>query len=132
MSGMPNIIQEVLMMPVNQNPPDNQTGGAPNTKPLVSDNRVPNINQEVLMMPVNKTQPDNQTGGMPNTKPLVSVIVCGMNSKREEDDRVLVDSGANEVVRPYNSSWWNEIMVFRNKGRLVTVKLAGTRKLTQR
>ena len=36
-----------------------------------------------------------------------------------------MDSGANEVVRPYSSSWWNEIIILRNKGKPVTVKLAG-------
>jgi len=33
------------------------------------------------------------------------------------DGRVLVDSGANEVVRPYNASWWNEVMVEKQKER---------------
>eukprot|EP00975_Prorocentrum_lima_P016147 3428358-Prorocentrum_lima.AAC.1 len=26
-------------------------------------------------------------------------------------DRVLVDTGAKEVIRPHNPDWWNEIIV---------------------
>jgi len=68
---------------------------------------------------------DKKAGGGSGTKPMVSVIVCGLQGQRESEDRVLVDSGANEVVRPFSSSWWNEIIVLRNKGKPVTVKLAG-------
>ena len=38
---------------------------------------------------------------------------------------VLIDSGANEVVRPYNSTWWSEICVYNSKGRMVSVTLVG-------
>ena len=46
----------------------------------------------------------------------------GKNEIKPND--VLVDSGANEVARPYNSSWFREI---ENgfKGEMVTVNLAG-------
>ena len=37
---------------------------------------------------------------------------------------VLIDSGANEVVRPFNQGWWHEI-INRRKGRMVNVGLAG-------
>ena len=85
-------------------------GGVPDTKPMVS---------------VMEYLPEKNPGGVPSTKPLVSVIVCGLQNKKENEDRVLVDSGANEAVRPHSSSWWNEIIILRNKGKPVTVKLAG-------
>eukprot|EP00975_Prorocentrum_lima_P068287 12919836-Prorocentrum_lima.AAC.1 len=39
--------------------------------------------------------------------------------------RVLVDTGALEVIRPHNPDWWNEIMVKRDAGQPVTLNLAG-------
>eukprot|EP00975_Prorocentrum_lima_P043001 9027314-Prorocentrum_lima.AAC.1 len=38
--------------------------------------------------------------------------------------RVLVDTGANEIIRPHNPDWWNEI-IKREKGQPATLKLAG-------
>ena len=71
-------------------------------------------------------KPEQKPGGTTDAKPTVSVIVCGLQSQnRDGETRVLMDSGANEVVRPYNPFWWKEIIVFKNKGKPVTVKLAG-------
>eukprot|EP00975_Prorocentrum_lima_P041650 8749421-Prorocentrum_lima.AAC.1 len=39
--------------------------------------------------------------------------------------RVLVDTGAHEVIRPYKHDWWNDVMVKREKGRPVTLELSG-------
>ena len=38
---------------------------------------------------------------------------------------VLIDSGANEVVRPYNSTWRSEICVYKSKGIMVSMTIAG-------
>ena len=45
--------------------------------------------------------------------------------------KVLVDTGANEVVRPHNSQWWHEIMQERSKGKPVSMKLAGGKVITR-
>eukprot|EP00975_Prorocentrum_lima_P051247 10735638-Prorocentrum_lima.AAC.1 len=45
--------------------------------------------------------------------------------------RVLVDTGANEIIRPHNADRWNEIMVKREEGQPVTLKLAGGGAMTQ-
>eukprot|EP00975_Prorocentrum_lima_P022294 4686792-Prorocentrum_lima.AAC.1 len=37
---------------------------------------------------------------------------------------VLVDTGANEIIRPRNPDWWNEI-IKGETGQPVTLKLAG-------
>ena len=39
--------------------------------------------------------------------------------------RVLVDTGANEVIRPYHHQWWMDIINGRSKGSKVVMKLAG-------
>eukprot|EP00975_Prorocentrum_lima_P040943 8600015-Prorocentrum_lima.AAC.1 len=38
--------------------------------------------------------------------------------------RVLVDTGANEIIRPHNPDWWSEI-IKGEKGQPVKLKLAG-------
>eukprot|EP00975_Prorocentrum_lima_P065891 12906132-Prorocentrum_lima.AAC.1 len=38
--------------------------------------------------------------------------------------RVLVDTGANEIIRPHNPGWWNEL-IKGEKGQPVILKLAG-------
>eukprot|EP00975_Prorocentrum_lima_P054401 11410122-Prorocentrum_lima.AAC.1 len=38
---------------------------------------------------------------------------------------VLVGTDANHVVRPRSADWWNAIVVEREIGRPVTLKLAG-------
>ena len=53
-----------------------------------------------------------------------------MNAQRVRPDipyyrRVLVDTGANEIIRPHNAEWWNEIIVRKEKGRPVKLRLAG-------
>ena len=68
-------------------------------------------------------------GGATDAKPTVSVILCGMQSqKRGDDTRVLMDSAANEVVRPYNSFWWKEIIVFKIREKLLPLSWLGARK----
>ena len=39
--------------------------------------------------------------------------------------RVLVDSGANEMIRPYNHQWWIEIAHGKGSGNMVNMKLTG-------
>ena len=39
--------------------------------------------------------------------------------------RVLVDSGANELIRPYSKQWWTDMECQKCKGTKVTMKLAG-------
>jgi len=70
-----------------------------------------------------KVEKSPSSGSVEN-KPTVSVIMYGLQLS-QDGNRVLMDSGANEVVRPYNPAWWNEVMVLRNKGKPVKVKLAG-------
>ena len=54
-------------------------------------------------------------GAMAATAVAVSVAVMGLDIMSR--DRVIVDTGANEVVRPFNDSWWNEITVHKTKGK---------------
>ena len=39
--------------------------------------------------------------------------------------RVLVDTGANEVIRPYNHQWWIDMAHGASPGKKVSMKLAG-------
>ena len=57
----------------------------------------------------------------------VAFGASGDAGDRSKFRRVLVDSGANEVVRPYHEQWWKEIMSGQ-KGRPITVSLAGGNK----
>ena len=36
-----------------------------------------------------------------------------------------MDTGANEVIRPYNQEWWLEVVTGKAKGKYGTMKLAG-------
>ena len=38
---------------------------------------------------------------------------------------LLVDTGANEIVRPYNHSWWYQIIHEKVKGHTMMLRLAG-------
>jgi hypothetical protein len=55
-------------------------------------------------------------------RPTASVVFIGMS---KVTSHVLVDTGANEVVRPYNQSWWNEIMNGKPGTHFFEVGLAG-------
>ena len=44
--------------------------------------------------------------------------------------RVLVDTGANELIRPYIKQWWIDIECHKCKGTNVTMKLAGNATLS--
>eukprot|EP00974_Lingulodinium_polyedra_P056275 5412125-Lingulodinium_polyedra.AAC.1 len=39
--------------------------------------------------------------------------------------KVLLDSGANEVIRPYNHQWWVNMKHGNSKGTLVNMKIVG-------
>ena len=39
--------------------------------------------------------------------------------------RVLVDTGANELIRPHSKQWWIDMECRKCKGTKVTMKLAG-------
>ena len=56
----------------------------------------------------------------------VSVHYLGLavNKVLHSRNLVLVDSGANEVMRPYSASWWSEIES-GHKGEILTASLAG-------
>ena len=36
-----------------------------------------------------------------------------------------MDTGANEIIRPYNHQWWTVIINGKSKGNKVVMKLAG-------
>eukprot|EP00974_Lingulodinium_polyedra_P099699 9657278-Lingulodinium_polyedra.AAC.1 len=39
--------------------------------------------------------------------------------------RILFDSGANEIIRPYNHQWWVSVKHGKRKGSKVNMKVAG-------
>ena len=54
------------------------------------------------------------------------VMTCNpVSYKVPYHHRVLVDSGANELIRPYNHQWWIDIMYGKGNGQKVNMKLAG-------
>ena len=57
---------------------------------------------------------------------LGNVVIRSMGADYvPQNARVLLDSGANEVVRPYNEYIWSEVVRGRQSGREVGVSLAG-------
>ena len=62
---------------------------------------------------------------MADKKNSAGEISRGSREGRVTDSDVLVDSGANEVARPYNESWFKEITLGL-KGEVCKVGLAGS------